>query len=173
MVRHRKPASLRTADPRPGGRALARNCPGLVEFAGNAGQDRFQTGADHAGCDLPTLLRSEQRQELYWTDRLDAHLLAGKDVDRRIEDPAEAVRTFAHSIQSRAALGHHRHGVHELEPVSPWGPRIWLYREPHALEPKSRCRLLARRKCSRGTHHLAACGERVARRAALKGRAFW
>ena len=60
-------------------------------------------------------------------DPLDAHLLAGQDVDRRADGPAKAVRPPAHAVQSRFALVHHRHGLHEPQPGRPRRPRVRLH----------------------------------------------
>ena len=45
--------------------------------------------------------------------RLDAHVLAGQDVDRRPPGAAEAAAAPAHAVQPRSPVGRDRHGLHE------------------------------------------------------------
>ena len=50
------------------------------------------------------------------------NLFAGQDVDRGPQRVHQAVPASAHPVQSRPALGDHRHGLHEPEPGRAWRP---------------------------------------------------
>ena len=65
--------------------------------------------------------------QLRGPDPVDAHLLAGQDVDRGADGLAKAVRPSAHAVQSRLALVDDRHGLHEPQPGRPRRPRVRLH----------------------------------------------
>ena len=64
------------------------------------------------------------RRRLHRRHRLDAHVLAGQDVDRGPRGAAEAAPPPAHAVQPRPPVGGDRHGLHEPEPVGARRPRV-------------------------------------------------
>ena len=62
--------------------------------------------------------------------RLDAHVLAGEDVDRRPGRAAQTVAAPAHAGQPGAALGRAGHGLHEPEPGRARRPGVRLHPGP-------------------------------------------
>ena len=62
------------------------------------------------------MLEADADDDCVGRDRLDAHVLPGQDVDRRPRRAAQAAAAPAHPGQPRAAVGQHRHGLHEPEP---------------------------------------------------------
>ena len=101
---------------------------GLGAGAGHPGRDRPQAHRHDAGRHPPRLPGCQRRRRLHRRHRLDAHLLAGQDVDRRPAGAAEAVPAPAHAVRSRPALRRHRHGLHEPQPVGARRPRVRLHR---------------------------------------------
>ena len=87
-------------------------------------------GADRLRRHLPARAGRQRRPRLHRRDRLDAHVLAGQDVDPRSGRPADAAAAPAHPGQRRAPLGQHRHGLHEPEPGRPRRPRVRLHPDP-------------------------------------------
>ena len=80
---------------------------------------------------------------LHRRDRLDAHVLAGQDVDRRAPRPAQAPPPPAHAVPPRPAVGRDRHGLHEPAPGRPRGPGVRLHPDPPAPGPQDGRRALA------------------------------
>ena len=77
------------------------------------------------------VVRARERvRKLRRRDRLDAHVLAGEDVDRRAGRAAEAAAASAHPAQSRAAVVVHRHGLHEPQPGRARRPGVRLHPDP-------------------------------------------
>ena len=100
-----------------------------------AGSRCSPTPTPSAGsCSRPTPTTLHRR------DRLDAHLLAGEDVDRRAGRAAQAVAAPAHPGQRRAALGRDRHGLHEPQPGRARRPRVRLHPDPARRAPQDRRR---------------------------------
>ena len=93
----------------------------------------FKALADDAGRNRQALSRGELRRQLRRPHPLDAHVFAVENVDARAERAAKAVRASPHPVQSRSAVGHDRHGLHEPEPVGARRPRGGLH--PHAHAP--------------------------------------
>ena len=62
-------------------------------------------------CDL--IREGEQRNQLHRPGGVDAHLLAGEDVDYRIAGPKQTDAAFAYAVWPRDSLVGHRHGFHE------------------------------------------------------------
>ena len=54
----------------------------------------------------------------------------GEDVDQRPRRAAQAAAAPAHAGQRRAAVGDHRHGLHEPEPGRPRRPGVRVHRRP-------------------------------------------
>ena len=70
--------------------------------------------------------------------RLDAHVLAGPDVDRRPGRVAHAAAAPAHPGQRVAAVGDDRHGLHEPQPGRARRPRVRLRPGPPRRDPQDR-----------------------------------
>ncbi len=62
---------------------------------------------------------------------------------RGSEHPGKAICPSAHAVQPRHPLGHHRHGLHEPQPVGPRWPRVRLHGHPPGQEPQGHRRPLA------------------------------
>ena len=75
----------------------------------------------------PAPRRGRRRPGLPGRRRLDAHLLARQDVDRGAARAAQAARPPAHPGEPRPALGDHRHGLHEPEPVGARRPGVRVH----------------------------------------------
>ena len=73
-------------------------------------------------------------------DRVDAHVLAGQDVDRRARRAAQAAAAPAHPGQHVAAVVEHRHGLHEPQPGRPRRPRVRPHPDPPRRRPQDRRR---------------------------------
>ena len=95
------------------------------------------------------VLGGQRRRRLRRRDRLDAHLLAGQDVDRRAGRAAQAAAAPAHPGQRRAAVGRDRHGLHEPQPGRPRRPRVRLHPDPPRRRPQDRRRARHRPGASR------------------------
>ena len=91
---------------------------------------RRQAGADRRRRDPPGDARRQRRRPVRRRHRLDAHVLAGEDVDQRARRAAQAAAAPAHPGQQRAALGDDRHGLHEPQPGRPRRPRVRLHPDP-------------------------------------------
>ena len=135
-----QPVVVRRRDARAGGRAVAGRVRVLFGGAGRSARaDRVEAGAARR----PT--RSARR----WSGRdgrpalrrrhhLDAHVLAGEDVDRWAGRAAQAVAALPHPVQRVVAVGRHRHGLHEPQPGRARRPRVRLHRDPDAGAPQDR-----------------------------------
>ena len=130
MVCHREPAPLRRGHPSPGTRALAQARRGAQRQPGDPGRDRRSRAADRRRRDPAGARRGQRRRRVHRRDRVDAHVLAGADVDRRPQHAAQAAAAPPHAVRPRAAVGPDRHGLHEPQPVRSWRPRVRLHREP-------------------------------------------
>ena len=73
-------------------------------------------------------------------DRLDAHVLAGEDVDRRARRAAQAAAAPAHPGERVAAVVADRHGLHEPQPGRARRPRVRLHPDPARRRPQDRRR---------------------------------
>ena len=104
---------------------------------------RAQGGRDEPGGDPGRDARGERRDDVRRRGRVDAHVLAGEDVDRRADRAAEAAAASAHAVQPRAAVGGDRHGLHEPEPVGARRPRVRVHRDADAPAPEDGRRPLA------------------------------
>ncbi len=82
------------------------------------------------------LREADASRELRRRRRLDAHVLAGQDVDRRADRPAQAARPSPHPVQPRPAVVGDRHGLHEPEPVRARRPRVRVHPDPPAPRPQ-------------------------------------
>ena len=96
------------------------------------GARRPQAGADEARRRSARSAPRRTRTTLRRDRRLDAHVLAREDVDRRPGGAAEAAAPPAHAVQPRAAVGRDRHGLHEPEPVGARRPGVRLTCDAHA-----------------------------------------
>ena len=89
------------------------------------------------------LLRGRRRRRLHRRHRVDAHVLAGQDVDRRPQRPAQAARPPSHAVQPRSPVGGDRHGLHEPPPVRARRPRVRVHPDAAAARPQDGRRPLA------------------------------
>ena len=87
--------------------------------------------------------RGRCRARLRRRRRLDAYLLAGQDVDRRPDRPAQAPRPPAHAVQPRPAVGRDRHGVHEPPSIRARRPGVRVHPDAPPPWPQDRRRALA------------------------------
>ena len=87
--------------------------------------------------------RGRQLARLRRRHRLDAHVLAGQDVDRRPDRPAQAAGPPAHPVQPRSPVGGDRHGLHEPPPVRPRRPGVRVHPDAAAARPQDGRRPLA------------------------------
>ena len=83
-----------------------------------------------AGRDPPGHGRGQRGRRLPRRHHLDAHLLAGQDVDRRPGRAAQAAAAPAHPGRRRPAVGDDRHGLHEPQPGRPRRPGVRLRCSP-------------------------------------------
>ena len=84
LVPHRQPGPVRTGDPRPGRRSSPeRIVEALDDGRHPAGAGGVEAGAHRLRRDPTDHRGGERRPGLHRSDRLDAHVLAGEDVDRR------------------------------------------------------------------------------------------
>ena len=127
------------------------------------GPGRGEAGGDDPGVDPGRVPRGERRRRLRRAGRVDAHVLAGQDVDRRARRPAEAAAAPAHAVQPRPAVGRDRHGLHEPEPVGARRPGVRVHRDADAPAPQDRGRPLRRAAGAGADRHLDAGGLRLAR----------
>ena len=107
--------------------------------------------------DPPGDAGGQRRPGLHRRDRLDAHLLAGQDVDRRAGRAAQAAAAPAHPGQRGAAVGVHRHGLHEPQPGRARRPGVRLHPDPARRGPQDR------RRARRPTRALVAPDRRLGR----------
>ena len=98
---------------------------------------------------------------LHRRDHLDAHLLPGQDVDPRPGRPGQADAAPAHAGVHGSALGHHRHGLHEPQPVRARRPRVRLHRLQARQGPPHRRRSRVHRTGAGEDRHLGARGRRL------------
>ena len=97
----------------------------------------------HRRGDRGAAARGRRRPGLRRGHRLDAHVLAGQDVDRRAHRPAQAARPPPHAVQPRPAVVGDRHGLHEPEPVGARRPRVRVHPDAAAPQPQDGRRPLA------------------------------
>ena len=107
-------------------------------------------GRDEPGRDPGRDARGERDDDVRRRRRVDAHVLAREDVDRRLDGAAQAAPASAHAVQPRAAVVGDRHGLHEPEPVGARRPRVRVHRDAAAAAPEDGRRALAatRRSCA-------------------------
>ena len=86
--------------------------------------------------------------------RLDAHVLAGEDVDLGARCPPAAVPAPPHAVQPRSSLGRDRHGLHEPEPVRARRPGVRLHGDPNGPRAEDRRRSLDRAGRARADRRL-------------------
>ena len=87
LVRHRQPAPVRARDHRDGRGTRGGRRRGPGGRRGRAGQGRRQAGRDRGRGHPRPVPGSECDAVVRRADRLDAHVLAGQDVDRRASTP--------------------------------------------------------------------------------------
>ncbi len=148
---------------------------------GDPGARRAEGGRRDPGHDPARRARGERRGQLHRRDRVDAHVLAGEDVDRRARRAAEAVAPSAHAVQPRAAVGGDRHGLHEPQPVGARRPRVRVHRRRgcgsrrktvvgHWSDPAVRERIGAWARAACGWHEAQRAAGRAVRRQHAPGR---
>ncbi len=136
LVPDRQPGSLRPRDAGPGGRPVPDRGRGPERRPRH--DSGLEAGADRLRRHLPADPRGECRSRLHRRDRLDAHVLAGQDVDPRSGRPADPVAPPAHAGERRAPLGVDRHGLHEPQPGRPRRPGVRLHPDPARGGPQDR-----------------------------------
>ena len=107
------------------------------------GPDRGQAGRHDARGDRRGPARGRRVARLRRRHRLDAHVLAGQDVDRRPDRPAQAARPPPHAVQPRSPVGRDRHGLHEPQPGRPRRPGVRVHPDPAPARPQDGRRALA------------------------------
>ncbi len=123
----------------------------------------YRRGRHEPRIDPADRARGERRRIVPRRDRLDAHLLAGEDVDRGARRAAEAAPPSPHAVRSRPAVGGDRHGLHEPEPVGARRPRVRVPRDADGPAPKDGRRPLARPASRGADRRLGARGGGLAR----------
>ena len=147
--------------------AAALDAAAAIPVAGHV-----QARAHDARGDPAALPGGQRGGGLRGAGRVDAHVLAGQDVDRGAHRPPEAAPAPAHPVQSRPALGRDRHGLHEPQPVRPRGPRVRLPGDPPAPRADDGGGALAGSRRGRPDRDLVARGLWLARGARAQDRAF-
>ena len=130
LVPDRQPAPVRGGDARAGRAPVAADPAHAHRLRGDQRGDRVAAGAHRLGRDPRPAARGERRPVVCRRDRVDAHVLAGQDVDHRAGRAAETVAAPAHPAQRGAAVGVHRHGLHEPQPGRARRPRVRLHPDP-------------------------------------------
>ena len=118
---------------------------------------RVETGADRFGDDPARLPRRQPRRSLHRRHRVDAHVLAGEDVDPGPRRAAQAVAPPPHPGQRVVAVVDDRHGLHEPQPGRPRRPRVRPRPDPPRHRPQDRRRPRRRSHGSTAHRHLDAC----------------
>ena len=93
-----------------------------------------------AGAIRRPMLDANSDDGVHRRDRLDAHVLAGEDVDRRPRRAAQAAAAPAHAGQRGAAVVDDRHGLHEPQPGRARRPGVRLHPDPARRRPQDRRR---------------------------------
>ena len=124
---------------------------------------RAEGGRDEPRGDPGRDARGERRDDVRRRGRVDAHVLAREDVDRRARGAAEAAAAPAHAVQPRSAVGGDRHGLHEPEPVGARRPRVRVHRDAAAAAPEDGRRALADPQVVGARRRVGARGVRLAR----------
>ena len=137
LVSDRQPGAVRAR----GDRGRSNSSPGRSPMhwrrQGGRLRGRLQAGAHLRRRHPPGDAGCEQRRQLHRPDRLDAHLLAGEDVDRRADALQKPLAASAHPGRY-AALVRDRHGLHEPEPGRARRPRVRLHPGPAGRQPQDR-----------------------------------
>ena len=124
------PETLETVAATPRGRGGARR------GAGDPGPGGREAGRDRRRRHPRAVPGGQRDPGLHRRHRLDAHVLAGQDVDRRAHGPAAAAPPPAHPAPRRDPVGRHRHGLHEPQPGRPRRPGVRVHGRPPAIEHK-------------------------------------
>ena len=103
--------------------------------------------------------------------RVDAHVLARQDVDRRAQRAPHAARPPPHAVQPRPAVVVDRHGLHEPEPVGARRPRVRVHPDAPAPQPQDGGRALAGSRGRRPARLVGARGGRLVRGSPASDRA--
>ena len=127
------------------------------------GARRRQAGRDDPGVDPGRARRGQREPELHRRDRVDAHVLAGEDVDLGARRPPAALPAPAHAVQPRSPLGGDRHGLHEPEPVRARRPGVRVHGDPDGPRAEDRRRPLERAGRARADRRLDEGRRRLAR----------
>ena len=112
-----------------------------AQLAGGLGDDRaggVEAGAHRRRRHPHDDARGQLRPLVPGRDHVDAHVLAGQDVDRWPRRPGQAAAAPAHPGQRVPAVEHDRHGLHEPEPGRARRPRVRLHPDPPGPEPARR-----------------------------------
>ena len=116
---------------RPGHRRLPRRAP-----RGPGPRRRASPSSSTPEAIAGTAPRRRPVGDLRRRHRLDAHVLAGQDVDRRPDRAPQAAGPSPHAVQPRPAVVVDRHGLHEPEPVGPRRPGVRVHPDPTATGPE-------------------------------------
>ena len=116
------------------------------------------------------MLDANSAVECVGRDRVDAHLLAGQDVDRRTRRARQAVAAPAHPGGHGAPVVHHRHGLHEPQPGRARGPRVRLHPVASRRTPQDRRRPRRRTRRQRAGRRVGPRCPRPARAASAPAR---
>ena len=101
-------------------------------------------------------LEASRGRRVHRAGRVDAHVLPGEDVDRRPGRARQAAAAPAHPGQRGAAVGDHRHGLHEPEPGGARGPGVRLHPDQARRGPQDGRRARVRPAGDRRGGHLGA-----------------
>ena len=125
-------ASTSTAgDPRPGRRAVRADPAARSPASGGLSAEIVgQPVLTEAAAIRRVMLEANADPDVPRRDHVDAHVLAGQDVDHRAGRAAQAAAAPAHPAQRGAALGVDRHGLHEPQPGRARRPRVRARRRP-------------------------------------------
>ena len=163
VVRDRQPGPLRARDARAGRRAVARRSSGSSPTGCGP---RSSSSGSRSSSPPDQIRRTHARRHvgrrLRRGHRLDAHLLPGEDVDRRVRRAAQAAAAPAHPGQPVPAVVDHRHGLHEPQPGRARRPRARAPRRPRRRRPHDRRRSPDQPRRRRQGHRLGAGRARVA-----------
>ena len=141
----------------------------LGEAGGHPGPDRLPARPDLRRGDRDRDPGGQRGGRVRRRHRLDAHVLAGADVDRRPPRAPGPAPPPAHAVQPGPAVGGDRHGFHEPAPGRPWRPRVRVHPESPGDRPQDGRRPLGGSARPGSDRRVGAGRVRLARRAPHAG----